>query len=173
MNTQLNINHLPNDMVFPLISCYIFSYFIFYFIVRSFLPDNIHFDWTQDLRLTAEETFVLLDSLGVSELLHTNTFFGLIAAYLNYLNNLNVILYLDFHTLEPGVLMGLLNSLKPLMLCHELAFSVLNNYTTLNVYDLNDLERGLELWRESGNTLYEVYRAIERTLDVNTGVPVQ
>jgi hypothetical protein len=93
------------------------------------------------------------------------------------LGKLTVFLNTNSEILDPGVLMDLLHNLRPLMTYNELAWHLLRNvWHMLDVYDFNidyDPEEFEELFRDTNNAVFAVYRTIERVLNVDTGLPLQ
>ena len=121
--------------------------------------------------LDAYSTLSILHNLGLEFLTHTGSFYTLIMFYLINLDNLTHMLSIDLSTLDVGVLQEVLTRLRFLIKNHELIFNVFSNIVQMyDIFNLNfDYSPELleETIRTSGNTLYRVYRYIERELNID------
>ncbi len=168
-------SNVEQQISLPLLITICFSCIIFRYIVRPF--NGIE---TPEINvvppfLTPDQTLNQLESLGLGYLTYDGNFCTIILAYLFNLGNLTA--DLDISTLDPGVLIFMLERLKFLIANHELIFDVLSKFVdAFEVYDL-DIDYDPELFqiavRNAGNDLFSLYRNIERELNlVTTDLPI-
>jgi len=157
----------------PLVLCVSFSCIIYRYIVRRFLDnpgDEPNLGGTVRV-LTGEETIGVLNDLGLGYLTTSGWFVTLILAYLWHLGNFAEVINLNFNTLDPNVLNLMLTNLRFIITNHELIFNVLSNF--VRMYEDIDLDFDYDpeqleiLFRNAGNELFRLYRAIERELNLD------
>jgi hypothetical protein len=163
----------------PVIGCLALTYRLYRIIVPYInrLPD-FDLNVNEDIPLyDADETFDYLEELGAINLVENPTIIGLFVGYLAFIGKLTVFLDVNYNILDPGTLEVLLHNLKPLITANELAWHLLRSvWYMLDIYEFNidyDPEAFEELFRDTNNDLFAVYRAIERAINVDTGIQVQ
>lgn len=174
-NLTTSIPVLENQYSLPLYLTVISSWLIYRVIVRRFLPDSVnHFPDdpnVQPLILSGEETYNLLGEIGLEFLTYSGPFIYLMLLYLCHIQNLMDIVDLNLSTLDIDVLRFILGRLRFLIINHELIFNVIANYCRMNEQlDLPidfDTDEFHTFVRDVGNRLFELYRNIERELNID------
>lgn len=137
MEETLSFNDLPNRMGLALVLSIGLARIAFTLIIEPFLIQPLSGAIDGDygsllVTLSPEETLAVFERIGLSRFVNFHSLFGLLGSYMCYLGTFREALSLNYATLDPGVLMQLLNTLKSLVQIHELAFGVLNKF--LEVY---------------------------------------
>jgi hypothetical protein len=169
MDTLLN---MENRHSLPILITVSLSCIIYTLIVRRFVndPNNVPGIDTIITRLTPEESLNILHQMGLDFLTYSGPFFTLIWLYLWNVQNLVEVIDLDLATVDLDVLRHMMQTLKFLIINHELIFGVIGRICDMDE-DLQlafefDIEDFHTLIREIGNNLYRLYRQIEFELDI-------
>ena len=172
-------NSFQESYVLPLMVTITVSCLVFRYIARPFTDSaGIAADqMSLETRVTHEETYDILNNLGLDFLTCSGPFFTIISLYLLHVQNLTDVVDLNLGVLDRDALMLILDRLRYLIRNHEILFEIMYHFSMLN--DNFDLDIDYEpeyfrlYYRVAGDELLTLYRRIERELGLGyTDLPI-
>jgi len=172
------IIHNDINLTLPLIFCICLSSVVFKCLVSHFYVSDVPVEGLGTNILSHEQTFAILQSMGLEHLGIDGMYMGLINLYLFHMNWLLQLVYFDLNTLNHEVLMSILHQLRFLICVHDLILEIFRNFISMlegidldiDIYEDFPYDAEVDI-RNTGNNLYLVYRRIEYVLGIDTGLP--
>jgi hypothetical protein len=172
-------NSFQESYVLPLKVTITVSCLVFRYIARPFtdLAGIATDQMSLEARVTPEETYNILNNLGLDFLTYSGPFFAVIFLYLLHVQNLTSVVDLNLGVLDSDAMMLILERLRFLIKNHEILFEIMY-YFSLMLDDLDiDIDYEPEFfhlsYRLAGDRLLTLYRRIERELGLGyTDLPI-